>query len=490
MPASRPSRTARVIAAVPKRSRITSRAASSARRRRRRTEARAGPRRVVEVRDRDPDQRQARRSINGIAAASRSRAAARTRPSRRSLRQRVRARRPGEVVEAQPEHDRPARRGRPARIRRVTRSTSATRVASTLAGDPAAAERALRPDRARGGGRAAPAADRGCARARGGDARRRARASTTSASSREPRDLADGRDPARRELAAVTGPTPQSRSTGSGCRNSSSPSGGTTSRPSGFATPLATLARNFVRATPTVIGRPTRSRTSRRSRAAISTGVPEIRAHPAHVEERLVDREPLDERRRVVEDLEHRLARLGVRRHARRDDDRVGAQPARLPAAHRGADAERLRLVARREHDPAADDDGPAAQPRVVALLDRRVERVDIGVQDRRLPTRTYVRIERRGSLARAAPEASTHLPRAPRIASSEVSPASDSPVSRRWKKPCLQGFFRSRPVSRILSWMAIHLGRRFPGGSSGVPGPSAGRVSGTCFALHRTGFG
>jgi len=37
---------------------------------------------------------------------------------------------------------------------------------------------------------------------------------------------------------------------------------------------------------------------------------------------------------------------------------------------------------------------------------------------------------------------------------------------------------------------MAIHLGRRFPGGSSGVPGPSAGRVSGTCFALHRTGFG
>ncbi len=37
---------------------------------------------------------------------------------------------------------------------------------------------------------------------------------------------------------------------------------------------------------------------------------------------------------------------------------------------------------------------------------------------------------------------------------------------------------------------MAIHLGHRFPGGSSGVPGPSAGRVNGTCFALHRTGFG
>ena len=47
-----------------------------------------------------------------------------------------------------------------------------------------------------------------------------------------------------------------------------------------MATPLATLARNFVRATPTVIGSPTRSRTSRRSRAAISAGVPAIRRRP------------------------------------------------------------------------------------------------------------------------------------------------------------------------------------------------------------------
>src|SRR5213079_627949 len=29
----------------------------------------------------------------------------------------------------------------------------------------------------------------------------------------------------------------------------------------------------------------------------------------------------------------------------------------------------------------------------------------------------------------------------------------------------------------RILSWVAIHLGRRFPGGSSGVPGPWAGHL-------------
>jgi hypothetical protein len=47
-----------------------------------------------------------------------------------------------------------------------------------------------------------------------------------------------------------------------------------------LATPLATLARNFVLATPTVIGKPTRSRTASRNRAAISTGVPAIRLSP------------------------------------------------------------------------------------------------------------------------------------------------------------------------------------------------------------------
>ena len=81
-------------------------------------------------------------------------------------------------------------------------------------------------------------------------------------------------------FAAVFGPTPHSRSTGSGWRKSSSPSGGTTSSPSGFATPLATLARNFVRATPTVIGSPTSSSTRARSRTAISSGVPAIRRSP------------------------------------------------------------------------------------------------------------------------------------------------------------------------------------------------------------------
>ena len=79
---------------------------------------------------------------------------------------------------------------------------------------------------------------------------------------------------------AVAGPTPQTHSTGSGWRNASSRSGGTAISPSGFATPLATFARNFVRATPTVTGKPTRSRTAARRRTAISTGVPAMRSIP------------------------------------------------------------------------------------------------------------------------------------------------------------------------------------------------------------------
>ncbi len=51
-------------------------------------------------------------------------------------------------------------------------------------------------------------------------------------------------------------------------------------------------------------------------------------------------------------------------------------------AAHRGAHTIGLGFVAGRQHHPAADDHRPAAQGRVVALLDGRVERVEVRVQD------------------------------------------------------------------------------------------------------------
>ena len=104
--------------------------------------------------------------------------------------------------------------------------------------------------------------------------------------------------------------------------------------------------------------------------------------HPVNVEERLVDREALDARRGLPEDLERRLARLRIGRHARRDDYGVRAQPAGLRSAHRGTHAVCLRLVARRKDHAAPDDDGAAAKATVVALLDGGVEGVEVGVED------------------------------------------------------------------------------------------------------------
>ena len=227
---------------------------------------------------------------------------------------------------------------RAARSRRASLSTSATTVASSAGVRLRACgrARAARPSSAGGGASARGRGSRLCASA----CRCRPDA--------RPSMLHRGRPPpARATWPTVVQPAlvellggdparlPRAARPGAGAGTSSSPSGGTTSSPSGLATPLATLARNLVLATPTVIGSPTRSSTRRRSRAAISTGVPAIRSHPADVEERLVDRQPLDERRRVLEHLEHRLARLRVGRHARRRPrPRPGraAAPARRPS--------------------------------------------------------------------------------------------------------------------------------------------------------------
>ena len=75
------------------------------------------------------------------------------------------------------------------------------------------------------------------------------------------------------------------------------------------------------------------------------------------------------------------------------------AEPPCLPPAHRGANAVGLGLVAGGEHHASADDHRPAAQARIVPLLDRREERVEVGVEDRRpAVTRTHVRTARAAS--------------------------------------------------------------------------------------------
>ena len=115
----------------------------------------------------------------------------------------------------------------------------------------------------------------------------------------------------------------------------------------------------------------------------------------ADLEERLVDREALDERRGVAEDREHGLARRRVGVHPRRHHDGLGAERPRLPPVHRGAHAAPLRLVAAREHHAAADDHraGRAGAARRAARPTRRTHRDrHAGWWLRR--ARTYVRIE------------------------------------------------------------------------------------------------
>ena len=185
-------------------------------------------------------------------------------------------------------------------------------------------------------------------------------------------------------FSAVTRPTPHRRSTGSGCRKSSSRAGWHDEQPVGLAHGAGHLGQEL------------------RAGHADGDGQTDPVAHrgtqpggdvdrftgdapqAADVEERFVDGDALDEGGGVLEDLEDRLARVDVRLEARLDDDGVGAQGACLAATHRRAHATALGLVARREDHATADDHRPAAQRRLVALLDRRVERIEIGMQDRR----------------------------------------------------------------------------------------------------------
>ena len=183
-------------------------------------------------------------------------------------------------------------------------------------------------------------------------------------------------------FSAVLAPTPHSRRTGSGCRNASSRSGGTSSSPSGLASWLATLARNLVRAMPTVMGRPDAVADLGAQPGARSDRGARHPAEAGHVEERLVHRERLDEGGGVAEHLEHRVAGLRSRptsAAARRSRAGTacgpGARPSRC-ARRRPWPRSWRRARRRRRRSPAC------RAARVVTLLDRRVERVEVGVQD------------------------------------------------------------------------------------------------------------
>ncbi len=102
------------------------------------------------------------------------------------------------------------------------------------------------------------------------------------------------------------------------------------------------------------------------------------------VQERLVDRDPLHHGRVLTEDRHDPIAQSLVLLEVSRDEHQVGAGLAGPPPGHPTRHAEALRLVRCGQHHPAAHRHRPATQPRVKQLLDRCVERVEVGMQDRR----------------------------------------------------------------------------------------------------------
>ena len=117
--------------------------------------------------------------------------------------------------------------------------------------------------------------------------------------------------PRSRSRAAVTGPTPQSASTGSCLKEVLDRSGAITVSPSGFFHADAIFARNLFGATPADAVSPVASRISALSgaRRRAERLAPRVLGD---VEIRLVERERLDERRDRAEDLEDRLRRRAV----------------------------------------------------------------------------------------------------------------------------------------------------------------------------------
>ena len=197
------------------------------------------------------------------------------------------------------------------------------------------------------------------------------------------------RNPASASAFSELGPIPQSARVGSGARNAASVPGGTTTSPSGFFASDAILATVLFVPTPIETVRP----------VSLFTSLLQV-ARQARSRRRIRSWRPVTSRNASSSDsgstsgvterkMRHHLLRdLVVALEARRDADRVRAEPQRPRHRHRGAHTELPRFVRGRRDDAAAlrratHHDGLAPQLRVVQLFDRGVERIEVGVDDR-----------------------------------------------------------------------------------------------------------
>ena len=192
--------------------------------------------------------------------------------------------------------------------------------------------------------------------------------------------------PSAASFAAVFGPMPWNRPTGSVSTNAGPMRGVMTNSPSGLRWSDASLASNLLYDTPAEAVSPVSRGDARADLPRDRGGGAEVAQRLRHVQIGLVERQRLDQRRVVGEDRvdlpRHRLVHVEARRH----EHELRAHPPRRHRGHRRAHAETPRLVARRRHHAAfaapADRHRPAAQRRVVALLDRGVERIHVDMDD------------------------------------------------------------------------------------------------------------
>jgi hypothetical protein len=99
---------------------------------------------------------------------------------------------------------------------------------------------------------------------------------------------------------------------------------------------------------------------------------------PRDVGEGLIDRDSLNERRKIIEHVDGGIAQPLVVPEMAPDKDQLRAELARPPSRHASADSEVLGFVRCGKYDPVADSNGFAAQRRVEQLFDRGIKGIKV----------------------------------------------------------------------------------------------------------------
>ena len=125
----------------------------------------------------------------------------------------------------------------------------------------------------------------------------------------------------------------------------------------------------------------------------MSAGAAEEVDGPGHVEKGFVDRDPLHPRSEIAKDVDDLVAQALILMELSADEAQAGAEAARPPARHSGLNPEGSGLVGRRQHHTTADRNRQTPQGRIEQLLDGRIERIEVGVQDGGSSARRHVRL-------------------------------------------------------------------------------------------------